>query len=74
MLQQQGADPAEYEVSYGERAEHCWNGDHDNINNADNPPSPASYRYNTMYLVRILQRIDATAPAGADTTSWRYTT
>jgi hypothetical protein len=28
-------------------------------------------RYNTMYLERILARIEASAPPGADTTSWR---
>lgn len=54
------------EVDYGDRAEHCWNGDH------DNPNHRSRLRYNTMYLERILQRIEATAPEGADLTSWRY--
>eukprot|EP01043_Picozoa_sp_COSAG02_P038556 COSAG02_NODE_2982_length_7621_cov_3.542808_8_plen_91_part_00 len=27
MLIEQGASPEEYEVDYGDRAEHCWNGE-----------------------------------------------
>jgi hypothetical protein len=54
------------EVDYGDRAEHCWNGDHDNPNHI------SRLRYNTMYLPRILVRIESTAPEGADLTSWRY--
>jgi hypothetical protein len=54
------------EVSYGPRAEHCWNGD---------PTLPNAYsrlHYNTLYLPKILDRIQKTAPKGADLTSWRY--
>jgi len=54
------------EVVYGDRAEHCWNGD---------PTLPNAYsrlHYNFMYLPKILDRIAKTAPAGADLTSWRY--
>jgi Putative esterase len=54
------------EVKYGDRAEHCWNGD---------PNLPNAYsrlHYNTMYLPKIMERIAKTAPAGADVTSWRY--
>ena len=54
------------EVDYGDKDEHCWNGDH----NAPNAYSRLHYM--TMYLDRILKRIDATAPKGADLTSWRY--
>ena len=54
------------EVDYGDRAEHCWNGDH------ENPNSISRLRYNTFYLPRILKRIEETAPEGADLTSWRY--
>jgi hypothetical protein len=58
--------PYEGEVKYGDRAEHCWNGD----------PSQPNYlsrlQYNTMYVPMILDRIQKTAPAGADLTSWRY--
>ena len=54
------------EVAYGDRAEHCWNGD------PHNPNALSRLRYNTMYVPRMMQRIRASAPAGADTTSWRY--
>ncbi len=54
------------EVDYGDRAEHCWNGDHENGNHL------SRLRYNTMYLPKILKRIETTAPEGADLTSWRY--
>ncbi len=53
-------------VDYGDRAEHCWNGDH------ENPNAISRLRYNTMYVPRILERIEESAPAGADLTSWRY--
>jgi hypothetical protein len=54
------------EVRYGERAEHCWNGD---------PTLPNAYsrlHYNVQYLPQMLERMTATAPAGADLSSWRY--
>jgi hypothetical protein len=54
------------EVAYGERAEHCWNGDPSRSN------AYSRLRYNLMYLPKILDRIRATAPQGADLTSWRY--
>jgi hypothetical protein len=54
------------EVDYGDRAEHCWNGDH-NLPNA-----LSRLRYNQMYVPKILARIAKSAPAGADITSWRY--
>jgi hypothetical protein len=53
-------------VDYGDRAEHCWNGDHGNPNHL------SRLRYNTMYIEKILKRIGETAPPGADVTSWRY--
>lgn len=54
------------EIDYGDRAEHCWNGDHENGNHL------SRLRYSSMYLERILNRIEASAPEGADLTSWRY--
>jgi hypothetical protein len=54
------------EVDYGDRAEHCWNGDH------DRPNAISRLRYHQMYIPRIVERIEATAPAGADLKSWRY--
>jgi hypothetical protein len=53
-------------IDYGDRAEHCWNGDHENGNHI------SRLRYNTMYVPKILKRIEETAPAGSDLTSWRY--
>lgn len=54
------------EVDYGDRAEHCWNGDQ------ENPNAVSRLRYNTMYVPKILERILTTAPEGADLSSWRY--
>jgi hypothetical protein len=54
------------EVAYGPRAEHCWNGD------PTLPNALSRLHYNTMYLPKILDRIQKTAPPGADLTSWRY--
>ncbi len=54
------------EIAYGDRAEHCWNGD---------PRLPNAYsrlHYDFQYLPKIMARIAATAPPGADLTSWRY--
>jgi hypothetical protein len=54
------------EVDYGDRAEHCWNGDH------ENPNYISRLRYNTMYLPKIQKRLEATAPPGFDLKSWKY--
>jgi hypothetical protein len=54
------------EVKYGDRAEHCWNGD-------PNLPNYLSrLHYHTMYLPKIVERMEKTAPPGADLKSWRY--
>lgn len=54
------------EVDYGNRAEHCWNGDQDSPNHI------SRLRYNSMYVPKIMKRIEESAPPGADLTSWRY--
>src|SRR5690606_20127641 len=54
------------EVDYGDRAEHCWNGDH------SLPNAFSRLRYNQMYVTKIIERIEKTAPPGADLKSWRY--
>lgn len=54
------------EVTYGDRDEHCWNGD------PEQPNAISRMRYNTMYVPKIMKRIDESAPKGADLTSWRY--
>lgn len=54
------------QIAYGERAEHCWNGD------PTLPNALSRLHYDFMYLPEILDRIAKTAPAHADLTSWRY--
>jgi hypothetical protein len=54
------------DVDYGDRAEHCWNGDH------DRPNAISRLRYHQMYIPQIVKRIEATAPPGSDLKSWRY--
>ncbi len=54
------------EVAYGDRAEHCWNGD------PELPNHLSRLRYHEMYLDRILARMEEAHPPGADLESWRY--
>ncbi|HTJ29708.1 MAG TPA: hypothetical protein VL346_04385, partial [Acidobacteriaceae bacterium] len=66
FLKSTTSPPYDGEVTYGPRAEHCWNGD---------PTLPNAYsrlHYMTMYMPKILERIQKTAPASADLKSWRY--
>jgi hypothetical protein len=51
---------------YGDRAEHRWNGD------ATLPNALSRLHYNTMYVTKMLERMEKTAPPRADLTSWRY--
>jgi hypothetical protein len=57
--------PYEGEVKYGDRAEHCWNGD------PNLPNAISRLHYNTMYLPKIMERIQKTAPPDANM-SWKY--
>jgi hypothetical protein len=66
MLDSLADPPAEAEVDYGDRAEHCWNGDHERSN------AYSRMRYHQMFIPRIMDQIRRNAPAGADTVSWRY--
>ncbi|MGD8319752.1 MAG: hypothetical protein PVJ02_04845 [Gemmatimonadota bacterium] len=54
------------EVDYGDRAEHCWNGDH------TRPNAISRLRYIQMFAPRMVQRMMEAHPRGADLTSWRY--
>jgi hypothetical protein len=54
------------EVDYGDRAEHCWNGDH------TRPNALSRLRYHQMFVPRIPEQVRKRHPAGADTVSWRY--
>ncbi|MBI3715454.1 MAG: hypothetical protein HY255_05625 [Betaproteobacteria bacterium] len=58
--------PADAVVEYGDRAEHCWNGDH------TRPNAYSRMRYPQMVLPWAVERMLKTAPAGADVKSWRY--
>lgn len=58
--------PADAVVDYGDRAEHCWNGDHTRSN------AYSRLRYPQMVLPWAVERMLQTAPAGADLVSWRY--
>jgi hypothetical protein len=57
---------ADFDITYGDRAEHCWNGD----------PTLPNYlsrlHYLTQYVPQIMKRIEQSAPPGADLKSWRY--
>ncbi len=54
------------EVDYGDRAEHCWNGDH------TRPNALSRLRYHQMFIPKAIERMLKTAPPGADVKSWRY--
>jgi hypothetical protein len=54
------------EVAYGDRAEHCWNGD------PTQPNAISRLRYHQMYAPKIVARLLKTAPPGGDVKSWRY--
>lgn len=58
--------PADAEVDYGDRAEHCWNGDHTRAN------AYSRLRYHQMFLPRIIDQMRKHHPVDADTLSWRY--
>ncbi|TDI40966.1 MAG: hypothetical protein E2P02_15545 [Acidobacteria bacterium] len=53
-------------VDYGDRAEHCWNGDQTRSN------ALSRLRYNQMFIPIAVERMEKSAPDGADLTSWRY--
>jgi hypothetical protein len=54
------------EVDYGDRAEHCWNGDQTRGNGY------SRLRYHQMFIPRIPEQVRKRYPVGADTVSWRY--
>jgi hypothetical protein len=53
-------------IDYGDRDEHCWNGDHTRAN------AWSRLRYPQMVLPWAVERMLMTAPPGADVRSWRY--
>ncbi|MCP9767988.1 hypothetical protein EGI22_08690 [Lacihabitans sp. LS3-19] len=52
------------QVDYGDRAEHCWNGDH------SQPNYISRLRYHRMFIPKWTAEMKA--PADANLTSWRY--
>ena len=58
--------PADAVIDYGDRHEHCWNGDHNRAN------AYSRLRYPQMVLPWVVERILDTAPPEADIDSWRY--
>jgi len=65
---QELTDPAyDGEVDYGDRAEHCWNGDHTQPNHI------SRLRYHSMFIKKwAAEDVQKHAPEGADLTSWKY--
>lgn len=58
--------PADAVVDYGDRDEHCWNGDHTRAN------AYSRLRYPQMVMPWAVERMLKSAPPGADIRSWRY--
>ena len=54
------------EVDYGDRAEHCWNGDQ------KNPIWISRLRYHQLFIPKWAEEVKSRAPQGVDLTSWRY--
>lgn len=54
------------EVDYGDRAEHCWNGDH------TQPNAISRMRYHRMFIPKWTKEIQTRHPKGVDLQSWRY--
>ena len=54
------------EVDYGDRAEHCWNGDH------SQPNYISRLRYNRMFIPKWAEEVKKRAPKRVDLSSWRY--
>jgi hypothetical protein len=66
ILEETTAPYYDGEVDYGDRAEHCWNGDHSRPNHI------SRLRYHRMFIPKWAEEIKSRAPQGADLTSWRY--
>jgi hypothetical protein len=60
-------DPPAYAlVDYGDRAEHCWNGDH------SQPNYISRLRYHSMFISKWAEEVKTRSPGKADLLSWRY--
>ena len=54
------------EVDYGDRAEHCWNGDH------TQPNYMSRLHYHKMFIKKWAEEMKTRVPKTADIKSWRY--
>ena len=66
MLEETSNPYYQGEVDYGDRAEHCWNGDH------TQPNYISRLRYNQMFIKKWAEEVKSRAPEGADLSGWRY--
>jgi hypothetical protein len=66
MLKQLQNPSCNCEVDYGDRAEHCWNGDH------TQPNYISRLRYHQMFIHKWAKEVKTRAPKGVDLTSWLY--
>ena len=66
MLKKLSNPSCNCEVDYGDRAEHCWNGDH------KNPNYISRLRYHRMFIPKWSEEVKQRSPQGADLKSWRY--
>lgn len=67
ILEETTAPYYDGEVDYGDRAEHCWNGDH------TQPNAISRLRYHRMFIQKwVKEDLPKVAPASADVKSWRY--
>ena len=58
--------PADAKVDYGLRDEHCWSGDH------AHPNAISRLTYSNRFIPLLAEHWKKTAPAGTNTSSWRY--
>lgn len=66
MLKQLQNPSCNCEVDYGDRAEHCWNGDH------TQPNYISRLRYHQMFIHKWAKEVKTRAPKGVDLKSWLY--
>jgi hypothetical protein len=66
MLEETANPHYDGEVDYGDRAEHCWNGDH------TQPNYISRLRYHRMFIPKWAEEVKNRVPKGTDLKSWRY--
>lgn len=54
------------EVDYGDRAEHCWNGDH------TQPNAISRLRYHRFFIPKWVKDLEKNSQKGVDRKSWMY--